>query len=117
MLIIDELSIPAEDNSSQFIEDLRWLRDNTAMTLAAMSSTSLLDMSIDREITPSGMLAQRSTNFSGSKEIRGAPPSFKDVDNLINQYQSYQEIRSAPPSFKDVDNLINESGYKSIFLR
>ena len=54
VVIIDELSIN-EDNRSRIMsgvtseleETLAWLADNTAMTLAALSSTSLLDRHTD----------------------------------------------------------------------
>ena len=50
MVIIDELSLNDDDakklksgKTSELEETLVWLADNTAMTLAALSSTSLLD--------------------------------------------------------------------------
>ena len=50
VLIIDELSISDDDlkkmkagKTPEIEETLAWLADNTAMTLAALSSTSLLD--------------------------------------------------------------------------
>ena len=50
VLIIDELSISYEDirkmedgKTTETEETLAWLADNTAMTLAALSSSSLLD--------------------------------------------------------------------------
>ena len=50
MLVIDELSISDDDKkkidrgeTSEIEETLTWLADNTAMTLAALSSTALLD--------------------------------------------------------------------------
>ena len=50
VVIIDELSISYDDKekmnsgeTSELEETLTWLADNTTITLAALSSTSLLD--------------------------------------------------------------------------
>lgn len=59
-MIIDELSVNNDDKkkmaageTGEFEETLAWLRRNTAMTLAALSSTSVLDKHspIDRAVT------------------------------------------------------------------
>ncbi len=53
VVIIDELSINEDDTkkmkagTSELEETLAWLADNTAMTLAALSSTDLLDRATD----------------------------------------------------------------------
>ena len=62
VLVIDELCISANDkkklksgetSASELEETLAWLANNTAMTLAALSSTSLLDRdtAVDHDVS------------------------------------------------------------------
>ena len=77
VLIIDELSISYEDRrkmkagqTSETEETLAWLADNTAMTLAALSSTSLLDRDTSAAVSETdldGMMTRTGFKAQGFK--------------------------------------------------
>ena len=83
--------------TTELEETLAWLADNTAMTLAALSSTSLLDRR-SRNAVPQTMLDEMIT---GTGFVRF---------NLSNIMRSSQNIAAAtsPASFNELDTL----GYK-----
>lgn len=118
VVIIDELSISEDDKhkltnykmwptpTSELEETLAWLSDNTAMTLASVSSTSLLDREkpdadaavpqpeLDQMITRTGFEAVRLQHIMRSTQNIAAATSLSSV----NQAQSAKQILKYPIS-------------------
>ncbi len=100
-MVIDELAISDEDikrmkadETSEMEEILTWLRRNTAMTLAALSSTSLLD----RQIRNDG------TNISRTKLEKMMTRTEYEAVNLKHIMRSSSKIAVAasPESVKEM---------------
>ena len=108
VVIIDELSISYGDEkkiyagTSELEETLAWLADNTAMTLAALSSTSLLDRHTDYAVSQTEldeMIAR--TGFEAAR--------------LINIMRSSQNIAAAtsPASISAANTYMGNANTES----
>ena len=135
-MVIDELALSDEDikkiiagETSEMEEILTWLRHNTAMTLAALSSTSLLDRRREDDGTDTEEAElkdmMRRTEYetvdlehimrSSAKIAEAANP--KSIENLVTQDSNLANNR---PNFYIefcTENSVRISNFKSYTLK